>query len=279
MTTTSTAAETTRQRSVVPGYLRPAPKAVLKIPAAGWTAAVIVLAVLVVEVYARSPLASPLDIVPVSDMAATALQLMTDPDFLVDALGRTLGIIVVAFVLSSLLGIGAAYLLWRFDVWDRAFQPYLNVYYAVPTFALYPIMVVLFGSGIAPIAILSTIFAFGVVAMNARTGFNSVSPIVAKLGSTLRLTRWQYFRSILLPYALPNIVTGLKLGLSYAIISVLASEFILSTQGLGHYISIAYDSFDIAEMYAGILVVTALALLATLGISAALNRFDWRRRR
>ncbi|SNT27135.1 ABC transporter permease [Rhodococcoides kyotonense] len=269
----------TSTRSVVPGYLRPPPSTVVRMRAPGWTAAIILVALLVIEVYARSPLASPLDIVPVSDMAVTMVELLGDPEFLADALGRTLGIIVVAFVLSSVLGVAAAYMLWRFELWDRAFQPYLNVYYAVPTFALYPIMVVLFGSGIAPIAVLSTIFAFGVVALNARTGFNSVSPIVTKLGTTLEMTRWQFFRSILLPYALPNIVTGLKLGLSYAIISVLASEFILSTQGLGHFISIAYDSFDIDEMYAGILVVTALALLATLGISAVLNRFDWRRRR
>lgn len=268
-----------RRKSVVPGYLRPAPPTVLKLPSAGWTVGIVLLALLAVEAYARSPFASPLDIVPVSEMAATMADLLTQPEFLVDALARTVGIIVVAFVLSSVLGVAAAYVLWRFELWDRAFQPYLNVYYAVPTFALYPIMVVLFGSGIAPIAILSTIFAFGVVALNARTGFNSVSPIVTKLGTTLEMTRWQFFRSILLPYALPNIVTGLKLGLSYAIISVLASEFILSTQGLGHFISIAYDSFDIAEMYAGILVVTALALLATFGISAVLNRFDWRRRR
>lgn len=278
MTTTAHRPSTAAPRSVVPGYLRPAPKSVLRIPAPAWTAGIILAALVIIEIYARW-FASPLDIVPVSDMVTTTAQVLTESEFLVDALGRTLGIIVIAFVLSSVLGVAGAYMLWRFDLWDRAFQPYLNVYYAVPTFALYPLMVVLFGSGMAPIAILSTIFAFGVITLNARTGFNSVSPIVTKLGASLQLTGWQFFRSILLPYALPNIVTGLKLGLSYAIISVLASEFILSTKGLGHYISIAYDSFDIAEMYAGILVVTAIALLATLGISAVLNRFDWRRRR
>ncbi|WP_176459243.1 MULTISPECIES: hypothetical protein [unclassified Rhodococcus (in: high G+C Gram-positive bacteria)] len=51
-------------------------------------------------------------------------------------------------------------------------------------------MVVLFGAGVVPIAILSTIFAFDVVASNARTGFNAISPIVTKLGSRLLLVRW-----------------------------------------------------------------------------------------
>ena len=60
--------------------------------------------------------------------------------------------------------------------------------------------------------------------------------------------------------------------------SVLASEFIVSTLGLGHFISIAYDGFDIADMYAGILIVALIALLSTSLISLALNRFDWRRR-
>ncbi|OZD03581.1 nitrate ABC transporter permease [Rhodococcus sp. 06-221-2] len=268
--------ESTRA-SVVPGYIRPAPSTQLGLPAWGWTVLILVAALVAIDISARF-FASPLDIVPVTDMISTSLSLLTDPEFLVDELGRTLGIIVLAFVLSSVLGVAAAYVLWRYELWDRAFQPYLNVYYAVPTFALYPIMVVLFGAGVAPIAILSTIFAFGVVALNARTGFNAVSPIVTKLGTTLMLTRWQYFRSVLLPYALPSIVTGLKLGLSYAVISVLASEFILSTQGLGHFISIAYDGFDIADMYAGILIVALIALLSTSLISLALNRFDWRRR-
>lgn len=269
--------ERTENRSVVPSYVRPAPSAVAGLPHWGWTAAVLITVLIVVDVIARF-FASPLDIVPVSDMAFTAVDLLTDPDFLVGELGRTLAIIAMAFVASGVLGVAAAYVLWRFELWDRAFEPYLNVYYAVPTFALYPIMVVLFGAGVTPIGVLSTVFAFGVVTLNARNGFAAVSPIVTKLGTTLMLTRWQFFRSILLPYALPNIVTGLKLGLSYAIISVLASEFILSTQGLGHFISIAYDSFDIAEMYAGILVVAAVALISTFGISALLNRFDWRRR-
>lgn len=264
--------------SGIPRYLRPRPDRVLAMSAPVWTAVIGVLAIVAVEVLARSGAISGSDLVPVSEMVVQIGALLVDPAFLVQDLLWTAALIAGSFVLATLLGITLAYTLWRARWWRRAVQPYLNVYYAVPTFALYPVLVVIFGTGPVPIVAIAVAFSSVVIAANALNGFNSVSPVTDKLATSLRLRPAQYLRKVLLPSAVPDIASGMKLGFVYALIGVLATEFILSTRGLGHFISDAYITFDTEQMYAGILFVCLFALAANLGLGAVLDRFDWKRR-
>jgi NitT/TauT family transport system permease protein len=266
-----------RAQRGIPRYVRPRPARVLGLSAPMWTTVVGVGAVLLVEVLARSGAVSGTELVPVTEMIAGIGGLLVDPEFLVGSLLWTVTLIAVSFALATVLGVGLAYTLWRAGWWRRAVQPYLNVYYAVPTFALYPILVVLFGTGAVPIVLLAVAFSSVVIAANALNGFSSVPPTVDKLAASLRLRPGRYLRTVLLPSAAPDIAAGMKLGFVYALIGVLATEFILSTRGLGQFISNAYITFDAEEMYAGILFVCLFALAANLGLSAVLDRFDWRR--
>jgi NitT/TauT family transport system permease protein len=268
----------TRAASGVPRYLRPRPDRVLSLPAPVWTAVIGVAMVGAVELLARSGAVSSVALVPVSDMLVRIGALLLDPEFVVEDLLWTAGLIAGSFALATVFGITLAYTLWMAPWWRRAVQPYLNVYYAVPTFALYPILVVIFGTGPVPIVVIAVAFSSVVIAANALNGFNSVSPVTDKLATSLRLRPAQYLGKVLLPSAVPDIASGMKLGFVYALIGVLATEFILSTRGLGHFISHAYITFDTEEMYAGILFVCLFALAANLGLSALLNRFDWKRR-
>lgn len=266
-----------RAASGIPRYVRPRPQRVLGLSAPVWTAVVGIGLVVLVEVLARSGAVSGADLVPVSEMLVGIGGLLVDPEFLVGSLLWTVTLIAVSFVLATVLGVGLAYTLWRARWWRRAVQPYLNIYYAVPTFALYPIFVVLFGTGAVPIVLLAVAFSSVVIAANALNGFSSVPASVNKLAASLQLGSSQYLRKVLLPAAAPDIAAGMKLGFVYALIGVLATEFILSTRGLGQFISNAYITFDADEMYAGILFVCLFALAANLLLSAVLDRFDWRR--
>lgn len=264
--------------SVVPSYVRPVPRRVVGLPAAAWTALMIVTAVVAVEVYARSGSVSRLDLIPVTEMVTRSVELLGDRAFVVEALLRSVLLICVSFAGSALIGVGTAYLMARSRWAYRALKPYVNVFYALPIFALYPVMVVMFGTGAIPVVLLATLFSVVIVISNSLVGFESTPPIVGKLARSLEMSRGQQFRKILLPSALPDILAGLKLGLAYAIIAVLATEFILATTGLGQVVNRAYNSFNTVDMYAGIVFVVVFALLANLALSAALNSFDWRRR-
>lgn len=265
-------------RSSVPRYVRPPATGVLALPAGVWRLILILVFFGGVEILAQSGAVPRLSLVPVSEMIVLAGQLLTDPEFLVNDLLRSVGIVVISFVVASVFGVAIAYSMWRSAIVRCALEPYLSVFYAVPTFAVYPILVVLFGVGVWPIVVLASTFSIVVVILNALAGFDSVPVVVRKLERSLKLTRWQSFRLILLPSAMPDIAAGVKLCMAYSVIATLAMEFILASDGLGNFIANAYDSFAIAEMYGAILIVGALALIANLGISAALNRLDWRRR-
>jgi len=267
-----------RRPSVVPSYVRPTPRRVAGLPAAAWTLVLVAAAVVAVELYARSGAVSRLDLIPVSEMATRSLELLGNRDFVVDALLRSMVLICASFAASAVVGVGVAYLMARSRWVHRAVKPYVNVFYALPIFALYPVMVVMFGTGVVPIVLLATLFSVVIVISNALVGFESTPVIVTKLARSLEMTRSQQLRKILLPAALPDILAGLKLGLAYAIIAVLATEFILATTGLGQVVNRAYNNFNTVDMYAGILFVSAFALLANLALGAALRTFDWRRR-
>jgi len=264
--------------SVVPSYVRPPRTRVLGLPSALWTLLLVLGIVIGIEFYARSGAVSPLDLVPVTEMVSSAGELLGEEEFISGDLVPTLVSVVLSFALSTLIGVSVGWAMVRSQWIRSALQPYLNVFYAVPIFALYPILVVLFGTGTVPIVILSTAFSVVVVISHAVVGFDSTPPIAEKLSKSLSLSHFQHFRLILLPSALPDILTGLKLGLAYAIICVLASEFIVSTHGLGRIVANAYNSFNTPTMYAGILFVVGFALLANVLLGAVLARFDWRRR-
>ncbi|MFC5237744.1 ABC transporter permease [Pseudonocardia zijingensis] len=243
-----------------------------------WTVALGLLCVVTLETVSRAGLISDLYLVPPSTMATRAASLVTDGGFLRQDLLPSVALIAVTFAVAGLLGIATAYLLWRSDWCRRAALPWLAVYYAIPVFAIYPCLVVLFGVGPVPILVVSVAFGTVVVVTNTLTGFDSVPQPVVKLARARRLGAGQYLRRILLPAAAPDILAGLRLGLVYSIIGVLATEFILSTHGLGHYIADAYHTFRVTDMYAGILLICVVALVLNVGSATVAGRLDWRRR-
>lgn len=265
-------------RSAVARYVRPPVLRLVGLPTAGWTAAVLLTGLVALELAARFSGVSSLNMVPPSEMVEGAIELLGDRDFVVGDLARTLATVLMSFVLAAVLGVAAAYLMSRAAWMRAALQPYLNVFYALPIFALYPVLVVLFGTGMLPVVLLATTFSIVAVIANSLIGFGQVPSIVQKLSRSLELDPRQHFRLVLLPAALPDILAGLKLALGYDIIAVLASEFILAPHGLGREVSTAYNDFDTPHMYAGVLLIVTFALGANLMLGAALARFDWRRR-
>jgi NitT/TauT family transport system permease protein len=261
----------------LPQYARPRPASVLGLGSRMWSLLLVVCLIALVEGLTRSGTIGSFTLVPFSTMAATAGGLLSDGEFVRTTLLPTVELVVTSFVVSVVIGVGWAYGMWRSSWWRRAFEPYLGVYYAVPTFALYPIFVVVFGIGPVPILIISVAFSTVAVITNSLNGFCSVPTVVAKLSTALRMTSAQHLVRILLPAALPNIAIGVRLALAYSIVSVLATEFILSSSGLGHFVSYSYTNFDIANMYAAILMICVAALGANLLIARVLRRFDWRR--
>lgn len=244
----------------------------LGLPPAGWTAFGVLAVASALELAPRLGWVDVYSLVPLSEMASRAATLLAAPDFWTSALLPSLTSIAASFALAVVGGILAGLALWRFPAARQTVDPWLTTYYAIPTFALYPLLVVVFGAGMLPIMLLGALFA--IVAMISATldGLDATPPSTLRLAQVLELSGLRRAVKILLPGALPQLSVGVRLALSYSLIGVLASEFVLSTRGLGHFISDNYNDFAVGDMYAGVLIVFALALAVNVGLGSLISR-------
>ena len=232
----------------------------------------IVLAVVVfLEIGSRTGFIDPLIMPAPSSIAASLVELVTTAGFWVDF--RATGLAVLAaFGIGAAAGLALGVAFWRLPFLGATFEPYLVSLYAAPTVVFYPILLAIFGLGPAPIIVIAAMMALIPVALNTMVGLNAIPPSLPKLARSLHCGVAQTYWKVLAPAATPLAVPGLVLGFIYAIIGVVAMEFILATKGLGFEIGYSYRFFDVKQMYAYILVVLVIAV----AVNALLNVIERR---
>lgn len=220
------------------------------------------------EAICRAGCVRPTTLVAPSVMLEAMIAALRDPATLKD-FGLTLGEVVIATALASVLGILAGLLLHAMPRLRRAFEPFIASYYALPLFALYPVLVVILGVGVRPIIATGVIYATMSVIVATVAGLDHVPHVFHKVARVQRLTPFKTAWRVLIPACAPEIFGGISLSVGYAFVAVIASEFLLASHGIGHAIVDAYNTFQTARMYG---LVLALALLVVL-INSGLRRF------
>jgi NitT/TauT family transport system permease protein len=186
------------------------------------------------------------------------------------AIAKTATNTALALMLSLGVGVVAGVLIHRYRTLRATLDPLFATYYAVPIFAFYPFLIVVFGLGDLPQILIG--FMLGVVAMivNTLNGLDRVPGVLQKTARSLRLSAVDYALSMTLPAATPYILTGVKLAVAYSFIGVIGSEFIMSRGGVGYEISFAYTNFDNATMYPLIVLI----LIASIVLNGLLSRWE-----
>jgi NitT/TauT family transport system permease protein len=233
--------------------------------------AIVLAAIAALEILPRVGLGDAITLIPLSEIAREFFVLLSDGE-LTPHLLATGGAFVLSFLLAAVTGVPLGFLLWRYQPLKRTLDPYLTTYYAIPIFAFYPLLLAILGFNLLPIVAISWVWAVVAVVLNTAIGFGEVPEVLIKVGRSMNLSRWQILSHIFFPAAVPYIFTGLKLGMVYSLIGVIASEFVLSTRGLGYLVSYSYANFDTAGMYSAMLVILVLAIL----LNSALNRIERR---
>jgi len=168
---------------------------------------------------------------------------------------------------GALFGIVCGILMARIPVLWRAFHPYLTIFNAFPRPALAPIFILWFGLGALPKITVAVTIVFFVLVLNTMAGIGSVAADVAFLSRALGMTSWQRFRLVELPHAMPTIVAGLRLGAVYAVLGVVVSEIVAANEGLGQLLVQYTNQFSIAESFAVLALMAALAIVLDFGVS------------
>jgi len=173
----------------------------------------------------------------------------------------TLGEVAAAFLIAAAVGLCLGSLLWRYRLFGEAFDPILAGLFSSPIILLYPIFLVVFGRTEQAVVSEAAVYGILPIALLTRQALGGVNPILLRLARSLDLPPVSAFRYIQLPAAAPGIFTGLRLGLTYILISVIAMEFIVQIGGLGFYVADSALRFQTPSTYSGITLIVLVAVL------------------
>jgi len=176
-------------------------------------------------------------------------------------IGKSMGNVLVAFVLAYVLGIVAGTALHGYRTLRDTLDPLFATYYAIPVFAFYPLFIVIFGLGDGPQVLIGVLLGVVAVIVTTLNGLDRVPTVLRKTALIARLTPLQTALQVTLPFCAPYLLTAAKLALAYAFIGVIGSEFIMARSGMGYEIGFAYTNFDNATMYPLILLILLLSVV------------------
>jgi sulfonate transport system permease protein len=178
----------------------------------------------------------------------------------------SLVVLGIGFALAVIFGIAIGLLLARFWVLDVALTVYITFLYSIPSVALVPLIVLWAGFDTTAKVIILFLFAFFPMVINTYQGVKSVDPKLLEVGRAFRCSEGQLWGNIILPAALPFIVTGLRLALGRALIGMVLADLYTAISGIGYLIVRTASTYQVDKMFVpivtlGLLGVTFTALL------------------
>jgi len=173
-----------------------------------------------------------------------------------------------AVLIAVALGIAVGLVLGLWRTAGEVAEPIVNALYAIPKITLYPVILLFFGLGLpAKIAfgVIHGIFPVMILTMN---GVRTISPVIKKTARALRLSALETIGTMLLPASLPEIFSGVRIGIALTLLGTLIGELFASNRGLGFLLLRAADRQDVPATMALILLMFAAAALAGAGLLA-----------
>lgn len=144
----------------------------------------------------------------------------------------------------------------------RAFlEPIVETFRFIVPFSLVPLVVVWFGVSITGKIFVVAYACYFVVTVNTAAAVSGVDPLLLKAAAMLGIAGWRRLLTVMLPAALPRILTGFQVALAYAWVSVIAAEYIGAESGLGYLITNAQSGLETAKVMAGMVVIGVLGLV------------------
>lgn len=168
--------------------------------------------------------------------------------------------ILVGFIVSALVGVAIALLIVRFQLFGRALYPLIVSFQTVPKVALAPITILWFGYDLSPKVVLIVLIAFFPVTLNMLAGLESVEPLLVALVRSVGATRNDVLFRVQVPHALPQLMAGLKIAITFSVIGAIVGEFAGASAGLGYMIEFASTQLDTALVFAALVVVSCVGI-------------------
>ncbi|MFI0351175.1 ABC transporter permease [Actinomadura sp. 9N407] len=180
---------------------------------------------------------------------------------LLDASMITLGRILASFGLALVAGVTLGLLMGRVRAVRLMFRPVVSFLFPTPKVAIYPALVILFGLGTASKVAMGFAEAVFPILLATVAAASRVEPALVWSAAGLGTSRLGIMMRVVLPAALPGILTGARIGLVGAISGVFVAELIVAADGLGHAMAIGYRTLATADMYVAVVLICAIGFV------------------
>jgi NitT/TauT family transport system permease protein len=209
---------------------------------------------------------------------ATLQRLFTfgqDPRFWMNA-GATLAAFAYACVLSIAIGLPLGVAVGAHKLARDVAEPMLSAFYSIPKITLYPVILLIFGLGLSAKVAFGVIHGVFPIALFAIGAIRNLSPSLIRTARVLHLSPRQTATSVLAPAALPEILIGLRVGVSAALLGTIIGELFASSQGLGFMLIRAMENHQVADIMAVTLFLFVIAGIANAALLAVERRLQWK---
>ena len=172
-------------------------------------------------------------------------------------------VLAIGLFLASVVGIAVGLVLARYWVIDVAFGVYITFLYSIPTVALVPLIVLWAGYEMVAKVIILFLFAFFPMAINTYQGVKNVDPRLLEVGRAFRASESQLWTNIVLPGALPFIITGLRLAVGRGLIGMVLADLYTAVSGIGYLIVRTAGTYQVDKMFVPIMTLGVLGVVLT----------------
>ncbi|MEK9683072.1 MAG: ABC transporter permease subunit [Rhodospirillaceae bacterium] len=195
-----------------------------------------------------------------SDTILAFPSVQTDMD-LIGNFFVTLSMTAGATLLALVIGVPFGYFLYRRTNFGIAYEGWLAAAFAAPTVLLYPLFLVIFGRSHSTLIAMGFIPGAIPIIIQTRQGLLGVPATLLNVGRSFNISEKDMFWKIQLPSAVPTIFTGIRIGVMYTLVNIVAIEYLIDFGGLGRIVSEMYFRFDTPGTYASILAVVLVSVL------------------
>jgi ABC-type nitrate/sulfonate/bicarbonate transport system permease component len=194
---------------------------------------------------------------PLTDVLSTLWSQLVHGDLLAD-LAFSLRNIVVGLALATVIGVGLGLVIGEIPLLRMATAPLLDFARATPTVGFVPVIILTLGIGSGPKIFLICLGSMWPILLNTVSGVHAISPSVRETARGYRIPWSLRLRRVVLPGAVPQIVAGIRVALAIAVVLMVVSEIYGSPIGLGNFILESGSSFQVAQTWAGTILIGVL---------------------
>jgi NitT/TauT family transport system permease protein len=173
---------------------------------------------------------------------------------------------LIAFVVSSVLGVVSGLLLARSPFWDDVTAPIIVALNSLPRIALAPLIILWFGVGVTAKVVTAFTLVYFILLVNTLGGAKNVDNDIMTIAQLMGASKRDLLWKITLPSALPWIFAALSIALTYSLLGVIVAEILASNQGLGYLIASSAGNFNTAGVFAALVVLAAIAWAFSTGM-------------